>query len=70
MSGEQLSAEIADTERRDTVRCSCGRRWYNRTRAEADRIAFRHDDSPFNRHVVSSLLFVSNPPGKPGATDA
>lgn len=47
-------------EKRDTVRCSCGRRWFNRTREEADKIAFEHDDSPFHRHVVSSLLFVGS----------
>lgn len=56
-------ADVIQMPARDTVQCSCGRRWFNRTRKEADKIAFEHDDSPFHRHVVSSLLFVGSSTG-------
>ena len=60
--------EPLSTPDRDTVRCSCGRRWYDRTREEAERIGFEHDDSPFHKHVVSSLLFVESRRLRKGGT--
>lgn len=44
-------------EIRGDVRCTCGQVWPKATLAEAQKIAFGHDDSPNRRHVVTSRLF-------------